>query len=702
MMSFTLPLLLCTVAASPQQPDIVVADFESVDYGFWHTTGTAFGSGPARGTLPLQMEVSGFLGQGLVNSYCGGDGATGTLTSPLFTVKRRYMTFLIGGGGYENTTCVNLIYKDQVVRTATGPNTVSGGSEALGPWAWDLQDLQDEAVSLQVVDARTGGWGHINLDHVVQTDVKPVIPPRPTKMEREVMLDKRYLLFPVKNGARKNRIDLHIDGVDVRQFDIELASNPEEISFWSHLDVASFSGKPATLRFSAATPQSVDLIQIADAIPTPDDLYDEALRPQLRFSQRIGWNNDPNGMVYANGEWHLYYQHNPYGWNWGNMHWGHAVSRDLVHWRELPIAIYNHKHGDWAFSGGAVVDVKNTAGWQVGDRPAIVASWTSTGRGECLAYSNDGGRSFIEYEGNPVVQHTGRDPKIIWYAPGQHWVMAVYSEVNGQQTLAIYTSTDLKKWHHASNLPGYYECPEIFELAVDGDSEKPRWVVFAADAQYAIGDFDGKKFTPGHEGKHRLHYGNYYASQTFSNAPDGRRIQIGWARINFPDMAFNQGFSLPHQLTLRTTADGIRMFAEPVEELNQLRNHSHGASHQQLQPGKPYSIAVDGELFDVRAKFRMNDAKKVGLDIGDNRISYDAVAQKLGAADLNPVDGVIEIRVIMDRPMLEIIGNQGRVYLTQPRNKRGQVKQISAFADGAGAELIQLEIHRLKSIWNHG
>ena len=699
MLSFTLPFLLYAVAASPQQPDILVADFENADYGFWHTTGTAFGRGPARGTLELQMKVSGFLGQGLVNSFFGGDGATGTLTSPLFTVKRRHMSFLIGGGGHENTTCVNLIHKGKVVRTATGPNTVSGGSEALAPWAWDLQDLQDEAVSLQVVDAHTGGWGHINLDHVMQTDVKPVIPTRAARVERELVLDKRYLLLPVQNGTRKTRIDLEVDGVDVRQFDIELASSADEISFWAHLDVASFMCKPAKLRFSAATPQSVELIQTADVLPAPKDLYDEALRPQLRFSQRIGWNNDPNGMVYADGEWHLYYQHNPYGWNWGNMHWGHAVSSDLVHWQEQPIAIYNHKHGDWAFSGGAIVDVKNTAGWQVGDQPVIVASWTSTGRGECLAYSRDGGRSFIEYEGNPVVQHTGRDPKIIWYAPGQHWVMAVYSEVGKQQTLSIYTSTDLKKWHHVSSLPGYYECPEIFELAVDGDSEKARWVVFGADARYAIGDFDGEKFTPDHQGKNRLHYGNYYASQTFSNTPDGRRIQIGWARISMPEMAFNQGFSLPHQLTLRTTVDGIRMYAEPVAELTKLRDQSLGASHQKLLSGEPFSLAVDGELFDVRAKFKLNDAKEVGLEIGGNRISYDAVTQKLGEADLKPVDGEIEIRVIMDRPMMEIVGNQGRVYMTLPRNKRGQVKQISAYADGGGAELIQLEIHRLKSIW---
>ena len=711
-------LVLCSFAVPPigspsfasaqgtDRKDILVADFESENYCDWKVTGEAFGSGPARGTLPGQMHVTGHRGKGLVNSFLRGDKTTGTLTSPPMKVERPYLVFLIGGGGYAGKTCMNLLLDGEVVRTATGPNTEPGGSEELAPRAFDLKDLTGKTVTIQIVDERTGGWGHINVDHIVQSDRKPDIPKRPGPQTRELRIGKRYLLVPIRTGAKKTRIDLRVGGRDVRQFDAELARTKEEVSFWSFLDINAYRGEKASLVLSAATEESAALIVQSDKLPVPvkGDLYDEPLRPQLRFSQRLGWNNDPNGMVYHDGEWHLYFQHNPYGWRWGNMHWGHAVSKDLVHWRQLGIAIYNKRRGDWAFSGGAVVDERNTAGWQTGDEKVIVASWTSTGRGECLAYSNDRGRTFTEYEGNPVVKHSGRDPKIIWYAPGEHWVMAVYSQYKKKRTIAFHSSKNLKDWKLESYLEGYYECPEIFELPVDGDASKKRWVVFAADARYAIGEFDGKVFTPLRQGKHRVHYGNYYASQTFSNAPDGRRIQIGWARIAAPDMPFNQMFSFPHELTLRTTGGdsggvGVRLFAEPVREIEKLHARKHAVANERLAAGKSVDLPVAGELFDVRASFDIGGATSVGLDIGGNRVVYDVKARKLNGAELTPIGGKVEIRVLVDRPMLEIVGNRGRVYITSKRSKRGHVARIRAFAEGGAATLRHLEAHELKSIW---
>ncbi len=695
-------LFLLTLSFTPangaDREDILVADFEGEDYGDWKTTGEAFGSRPARGTLPNQMHVSGYRGKGLVNSYLGGDGTTGTLTSPPFRVERRYLSFLIGGGGYEGKTCMNLLRGDEVVRTATGPNTQSGGSEELELAAWDLADLAGQTVTIQIVDDRTGGWGHINVDHIIQTDIEPKVSTRGPQT-RELTLTRRYLLFPIRGGAGATQVDVRIDGENVREFDAELARTREEADFWSFLDVGAFEGKRATLRLNRASKETADLVEQSDEIPAGDDLYNESLRPQFHFSQRLGWNNDPNGMVYLDGEWHLYFQHNPYGWRWGNMHWGHAVSSDLVHWEQLPIAIYNKRRGDWAFSGGAVVDEKNTAGWQKGEHKVIVASWTSTGRGECIAYSNDRGRTFTEYEGNPVVKHRGRDPKIIWYEPGQHWVMAVYSDHNEKRTITFHTSKNLKEWELASRIDGYYECPEIFELPVDGDPGTTRWVVFAADARYALGEFDGKVFTPLHEGKHRVHHGAYYASQIFSNAPGGRRIQIGWARIAMPGMPFNQTFTFPHELTLRTTDDGVRLFAEPVREIEKLSRQKHAVEDRPLAADTPVDVAVGGELFDVRASFELGSAKKVGLDIGGNRIVYDVQAKKLHGADLAPVDGRVDIRVLADRPMLEVIGNRGRVSITGGRAKRGAVSSIRAFAEGGAARLVRLEAHELRSIW---
>ena len=513
-------------------------------------------------------------------------------------------------------------------------------------------------------------------------------------------LEKNFLLIPIWNGAKMIRINLSIDGQNVREFDAELATTREQISFWSFLDITAFQKKEALLKLDGATEEGIALITQADEILDASGFYNEPLRPQFHFSQTLGWNNDPNGMVYYDGEWHLYFQHNPYGWKWGNMHWGHATSTDLVHWKQLPIAIYNKQHGDWAFSGSAVVDENNTAGWQTGNEKVIVASWTSTGRGECVAYSNDRGRTFTEYEGNPVVQHAGRAPKIIWYQPDKHWVMAVYdeSEESGR-SIAFYTSGDMKNWEFQSKLEGYYECPEIFELPVDGDSNNTRWVLFAADARYAIGQFDGKVFSPEHDEKYQVHYGKYYASQIFNNSPDGRKIQIGWAQIEMPNMPFNQTFSFPHSLTLRTTDIGIRMFAEPVKEIEILHRKQHISKDVCLVENQPVNLNVSGELFDIRAKFQINDAKIIGLDVGGEKITYDTKENQLNGIEMTPINGEISIQILVDRPMLEIVGNNGRIFLTNPRQQHGEVSLISAFVKEGQARLVSLEANELRSIW---
>ncbi|MCF7954894.1 MAG: glycoside hydrolase family 32 protein [Phycisphaerae bacterium] len=534
----------------------------------------------------------------------------------------------------------------------------------------------------------------------ILADNKPAGTVYLNEQKKEIKLTRQYILFPIQNGAKKAQIDLIIDGKDVRQFDAEIAVSQDKVSFWAFLDITKFKGKVAILKVNGVTQAGLAMIVQSDKIPGSEEFYKEILRPQFHFSQKIGWNNDPNGMVYYNGLWHLYFQHNPYGWKWGNMHWGHAVSKDLVHWEQLPVAIYNYRRGDWAFSGGATVDVNNTAGWQTGKEKTIVASWTSTGRGECVAYSNDDGTTFTEYEGNPVVKHKGRDPKIIWYEPGKHWVMAVYDESKEfGKAIAIYNSKDMKNWELKSKVPGYYECAEIFELPVDGDKNNTRWVIFAADAQYAYGTFDGQTFTPDHKDKHRVHYGRYYASQLFSNAPDGRKIQIGWARIDMPGMPFNQTFSFPHELTLRTTEDGIRMFAEPVKEIEKIYKKTHSISNKKIAGNNPAKLNVSGDIFDITAEFELEDAERVGLYIGGNVVTYNVKARKLDIADLKPVDGKIKIRVLVDRPMMEVIGNDGRAFITTKREVKGIVRTIEAFASEGSAKLIKLEVNELDSIW---
>ncbi len=358
----TLALLLGTaglaVDTRPEKkprPDIVYADFEGTDFGDWKVTGTAFGSGPARGTLPNQMPVSGFKGKGLVNSFHGGDDSTGTLISPEFTVNRRYVSFLIGGGHYPGKACIDLLVDGKVVRTATGPNKVAGGTERLEPASWDVADLAGKKAFLRIVDEAKGGWGHINIDHIVFTDRKPV--EVVVDARRAIVCEKRYLLLPVTNRATKRRMTLLLEGRPWREFEIELAE--EKADFWAFVDLQTVRGKKLIVQVDRLSGDSTALsaIRQADEIDGADDLYKEKHRPQFHFTSRRGWLNDPNGLVYFKGEYHLFYQHNPYGWDWGNMHWGHAVSPDLVALDgAADRAVSAAQYGDFAFSGSAVVD----------------------------------------------------------------------------------------------------------------------------------------------------------------------------------------------------------------------------------------------------------------------------------------------------------------------------------------------------------
>ncbi len=709
--------VLFFLAAGPLSAadDILIADFEQATYGQWKAEGEAFGPGPAQGTLQGQMHVAGFQGERLVNSFFKGDASTGKLTSPPFKVERDYLRFLIGGGGYEAATCVNLLADGKVLRTATGPNTNPGGSEALAATFWDLRDLKDQDVTLEIVDDATGGWGHINADHFVLTDQRPKAPTY-RRLEAKFTVENKFLVIPIKNGAKTTELTLEIDGRPVRRYTLELATSPADIDWYAFFTIESYKGQPARVSVASATEEAFALVRQAGQVPGSETWYTESLRPQFHFSQQVGWNYDPYGMGSLVGKWHLFFQHNPVGWNWGNMTWGHAVSPDLVHWQQLPNALFPSTMARGAcFSGGAVIDTQNTAGWKTGDSDVLVAFLTDTGAGESIAYSRDRGRTFTWYAGNPVVKHQGRDPKVLWYAYdkddtplndaakklGGHWVMAVYDEhAQHGKNIAFYTSVDLKQWQEQSHLPGYFECPELCQLPMDGDQDNTRWVILAADARYAIGRFDGRTFTPEHEGKHQVHWGSYYASQIFSQAPDGRAIQIGWARVATPGMPFNQQFSFPHELTLRTTPAGLRLFVRPVSEIEKLHGKKHAVSAQSLVADSPARVNVAGDIVDVRATFTLGKAQQVGLNIGGNRIAYDVASGRLNGADLSPVDGKVSIQVLVDRSLIEICGNDGRVCITSERPKKGNIESIEAFAEGGEAKLLELTAYELKSIWN--
>ena len=554
------------VIASDQASDIVFADFEGTNYGAWTTTGTAFGSGPAQGTLPGQQAVSGYQGSGLVNSYNGRDASTGTLTSPSFVISQPYIDFLIGGGNNPGRTCMNLLVNNVVVRAETGAN-----SETLTAQQWDVSAFLGQTATLQIVDSATGGWGHILIDQIVFSAA--VYPP----LSETMALTNTLLNLPVKNSATKRRVTVTVGGNTVRDFNIPLADGTPD--WWAFVDVSAFSNQTATVSVDSLTAGSTGLSSAlqTNGIVGATNLYAETLRPQIHFSTRRGWLNDANGMFFYHGQYHLYYQHDPFSWDGAGLQrwWGHAASADMVRWQELPEGIYSHAYGDQVFSGSAVVDTNNTSGFKTGTNDVIVAAYTSTARGECIAYSNDGGLTFTDYTGNPVLSsavHKGRDPHLLWYAPSNYWVMAVFDNTTGTNGIAFYTSTNLKNWKYASRIDGFYECPDLFQLPVDNNTNNLMWELNDASSGYMLGQFNGTVFTPSTAKLTGNSGSAFYGSQTFSGmAPgDNRKVRIGWAIISMTGMPFNQMMYFPTELSLRTIGSAVQLCYQPVSEATNL------------------------------------------------------------------------------------------------------------------------------------
>ena len=645
---FSVAVLLITA-------DILVADFEGTDYGSWTTTGTAFGTGPARGAHQGQMAVIGYRGHGLVNSYLGGDQSTGTLTSSEFKIERPYIKFLLGGGKNLETTYMALLIDGNPVRTATGPNARPGGSEALRPDGWDVREFVGKTAKIQIVDQATGGWGHINVDHIVQTDRKPpMIQQNPS---REVRIDRKYLLIPIKRGAPQRRLTLEFDGLKTSN-SVPIAD--AEADWWAFYDVSKFKGGKVKLGLDEQAEDSKALTQIktADSIP---DLYDEPYRPRYRFTSQSGWLNDPNGLAYFNGEWHMFFQHDPVAGMTEYKYWGHAVSKDLVHWRELPTALYADELGSM-WSGGAVVDHRNDSGFGEPGKPALLLFYTAAGvpSTQCLAYSTDG-RTFTKFKGNPILpEFTGynRDPKVEWHEPSRTWIMTLYVERNGVHCIEFFRSTNLWEWHFLSRTEGFYECPDFFEMTVEGTNEK-KWVLSAANTNFMVGEFDGERFIP----ETPILTGNfgtgYYAPQTFSDAPDGRRIQVGWMWTNPPESRFTQCMSIPMELKLVREGNTYRVTRHPIPELDAIAkfNDFLGETMDRDSSDPLSRFKADASVFKLKALAEPGAVWK--LNVRGTDISFDADKREITVGDrkhtLNSAS--VDLEVFVDRLGLEVFAN---------------------------------------------
>ncbi|MGL6227250.1 MAG: glycoside hydrolase family 32 protein [Thermoguttaceae bacterium] len=738
--------------------DHLIADFEGPDYANWIVEGKAFGPNPAKGTLPGQMPVSGFEGKGLLNSFFEGDGTTGKMTSPVFVIDRPYLSFLIGGGGVEGLA-MNLIVDGKIARTARGPNVKDGGTEQLEWMSWDVTDLQGKEANIEIIDQATGGWGHLNVDQIVLTNQKKTL----LEKSRTIQVDKEFVLFPVKKGVPKRWIRVEIDGQPIQEFSVELCPENQRPDFFANLSVDTWRNKNVTFIIEKVSESSNSLDgivlsdqpvgQIVQDVRFQDDgqiaygvdvpLYSEWYRPQFHFTPRTGWTNDPNGLVWYNGNWHLFFQHNPWGTEWGNMTWGHAMSPDLLHWTEHPDAIHIDELGT-IFSGSGVVDWNNTSGLQEGNEKPILLFYTQDGPSarfgnpvsQSLAYSTDGGKTFKKYAKNPIIPHIvggNRDPKVIWHEPSKQWILALY--MDGEE-YALFGSGNARDWTKLCDIKnlGCSECPDFFPLAVDGNPENVKWVFWGGNGKYLIGSFDGKTFTKETEPLTNKYGGNDYAAMTFSDSPDQRRIQLSWMQGGqYPEMPFNQQFTIPRELTLRTTANGVRLFMEPVKEVESLRNQMNEMKDVTLTPGKDllipfvssgYGVKVCGPsrygvriiespLCDNELTIDVSQVDRFSLNIGEQTIRYNARRGRIEldkiSAPITVKDGILKLRILYDRTSIELFAQNGEVQIAEcflPKTD-GSAQELKQFYKGmtlstvgGDAKILDAKTWGMNSIWS--
>ncbi len=480
--------------------------------------------------------------------------------------------------------------------------------------------------------------------------------------------------------------------------------------------------------------------------------FQELFRPQYHFSPAIHWMNDPNGMVYFDGEYHLFYQHNPEGIQWGHMSWGHAVSEDLVHWTHLPVGI-PETDSTMAFSGSAVVDWDNTSGFGTGEDPPLVAIYTAhytkeRKQAQYVAYSNDRGRTWLPYEGNPVLDvgmADFRDPKVFWYEPAGKWIMVVALSL--ERKLHFYRSDDLKSWQllssfgPAGSADGIWECPDLFELNVENEPGATRWVLEidqgseavagGSGGQYFVGNFDGSTFTAEHTDTRWVDYGkDFYAAVSWADVPkeDGRTIWLGWlnnwlyANI-IPTHPWRSAQSIPRSLSLRRIDGDLRMVQRPVEELQGLRQHHRRMEARILDgeldlgpeyAGKAMEIVVEldvagGEEVGMRVHTSADEATTIGFDArrgevfvdrrGSGNVGFHPAFAGRHSAPASAERGRVRLHVFVDWSSVEVFAQDGAVVLTDQVFPSADSDGFVLYAKGGTARLVSLDVWTLSSIW---
>ena len=557
--------------------------------------------------------------------------------------------------------------------------------------------------------------------------------------------NQRYLLLPVEEVMPDVRVSMIVNNKEVNVADVRLAVN--RVDYFVPLDLSDYAGKNILLKFKLGSNDPIrgKLSAVCCKEMKLSDTFDtgnrEKFRPTYHFSPLYGWMNDPNGMVYKDGEYHLFYQHNPYGSKWGNMHWGHAISKDLINWEHRPDAITPDALGT-IFSGSAVVDTDNTAGFGAG---AIVAIYTqnSDRQVQSIAYSTDNGRSFTKYENNPVLTSDARDfrdPKVFWHKETQRWIMLL---AVGQE-MQIFSSSNLKDWAFESSFGegqgahgGVWECPDLFELPVDGTNEK-KWVLlcnlnpggpFGGSAtQYFVGTFNGKEFVNESPSKTKwMDWGkDHYATVTWSDAPDNRRIAIAWMSNwqyanDVPTSQYRSPNSVPRDLSLFTVDGETYLQSAPSPELLKLRDISkkrsfkvngtrtikdmiagnEGAYEIELTIENQHADVIGFRLYndkgeevdmqyDMKEKIFSMDRRKSG-DVGFNEnfpmLTWTAIES--GKDEF-------KLRLLVDKSSVEAFGDGGRFVMTNQVFPSEPYTHIDFYSKGGAYKVDSFVIYKLK------
>ncbi len=476
--------------------------------------------------------------------------------------------------------------------------------------------------------------------------------------------------------------------------------------------------------------------------------YHEPYRPQFHFSPKQNWTNDPNGPVYFEGEYHLFFQYNPFGDQWGHMSWGHAVSPDLLHWKELPVAL-PEENGVMIFTGSTVIDQSNSSGFCRGAKPCMVAIYTGHTpktntkpalQTQNLAFSNDRGRTWTKYAKNPVLNlnmSDFRDPDVFWSEQGKRWIMAV--SLPDEHQVRFYGSADLKNWERLSEFgpegstTGQWECPNLVQLPVDGNPRNTRWVLKVglnpggiqggSGEQYFIGRFDGTRFVNDNAAAVSLwsDYGkDCYCALTFNGLPASRKpVVVGWmsnwqyAR-NLPTHPWRGQMTAPRELGLTTFPDGIRLVQSPIASINAL--------HDKRIVWNAKGVEIPSQVFTLTAAVELGQSKEAGWKLLERdgsytKVGYDAARQELfvdrshsgvvefskdfpgrTAAPLPHASGPLQIQILVDRNSVEVFAGGGRAALTNLVFPGPDAFHAEFYSDGT-AKPSNVQIWTLRSVW---